>query len=410
MKTRLICILLAMFCAHVAFALHGCSLPRTEVARQAEELARLRFLNDAIESGAATEMQAYFPEGHAFLLALTALAWSEFHGSLSGEDPATIRLRQEAHRSILICLRLLDSREGRAPFDSELPADHGAFYSGWLLQTQLAAIRTGSESIRASDLFSEATRTCTTLRDAYASSASPYLESYPGLAWPADTVVAINSLAVCEKILGVKTRATVLRWIQQARATADHSGFLPHEVDPRSGSIRQPARGTSAALILRFMPGIDPEWGARQLASFRREFIAIRFGIPGVREHLSGKSFGDIDSGPLLFGVSLSATAAAAGALRLQGAEALAESLERPGEIFSIGVFGRKRFIFGVLPLGDAFLAWSRTTRPRESPTAGDFPAAGSMAAYAWLFTGLSLALFRIALAKGGKRAARRGN
>jgi hypothetical protein len=73
-----------------------------------------------------------------------------------------------------------------------------------------------------------------------------------------------------------------------------------------------------------------------------------------------------VDSGPLVDGVSLSATVVTIGAARVEGDTALADALTRYGDLAGVPVETpwTKRYAFGLLPIGDAFLAWSRAALP----------------------------------------------
>jgi hypothetical protein len=75
---------------------------------------------------------------------------------------------------------------------------------------------------------------------------------------------------------------------------------------------------------------------------------------------------GDVDSGPLPLGISLSATAVTLGAAQVHGDAPLAGALANYGELagLPLGTPWTKRYAFGLLPIGDAFLAWSKTARP----------------------------------------------
>ena len=86
-------------------------------------------------------------------------------------------------------------------------------------------------------------------------------------------------------------------------------------------------------------------------------------GLVGVREYPAGDgTAGDVDSGPLLFGVSASASAVTLAAARRNGAVELAADLDHQAEYLGIPLewAGRRRFAFGLLPVGDAFVAWAR--------------------------------------------------
>jgi hypothetical protein len=80
---------------------------------------------------------------------------------------------------------------------------------------------------------------------------------------------------------------------------------------------------------------------------------------------------GDVDSGPLVLGVTLSATVVTLGAAQVNGDTALAAALANYGELAGLPVDTpwSKRYAFGVLPIGDAFLAWSKSARPWVNPT-----------------------------------------
>ncbi len=57
------------------------------------------------------------------------------------------------------------------------------------------------------------------------------------------------------------------------------------------------------------------------------------------------------------------------GAALAQGDAALAGPLLHASEFLGLPIgWGSKRYLFGVLPVGDAFLAWSKTARPWIAP------------------------------------------
>ena len=104
----------------------------------------------------------------------------------------------------------------------------------------------------------------------------------------------------------------------------------------------------------------------------------LRLG-PAVREYPVGQDGpGDVDSGPLPLGVSLSATAVTLGAAAVQGDGRLAGALANYGELIGVPVSTpwSKRYAAGVLPIGDAFLAWSKTARPWVAAQPAPLPAA----------------------------------
>lgn len=128
------------------------------------------------------------------------------------------------------------------------------------------------------------------------------------------------------------------------------------------------ARATSQSVIQRFLVDVDPAFARAQYLTFRDRFVASPLGLgPAVREYPDGMAGpGDVDSGPLLLGVSLSATVVTLGAAQSQGDAALAGALANYGDLVGLPVDTptTRRYAFGVLPVGDAFLAWSKTARP----------------------------------------------
>jgi hypothetical protein len=138
-----------------------------------------------------------------------------------------------------------------------------------------------------------------------------------------------------------------------------------------TGQSLDGARATSQVIILRFLADIEPQWAAEQYALFRRSYVVRRLGLPVVREYPPGRQgSGDVDSGPLILDASMSATTLMLGTARLYGDAALAAALDHSGEALGLPLTfaGRKRYAFGLLPIGDAFLAWSKSATPWYGP------------------------------------------
>jgi hypothetical protein len=125
------------------------------------------------------------------------------------------------------------------------------------------------------------------------------------------------------------------------------------------------ARGSSQSVITRFLIEVDEDWGREQYALYRQQFVAPFLGVPGVLEYPIGThGWGDVDSGPLLAGFSASATVVQIGSAQIQGdlevANALIPASEAVGLPLSLG--DSKRYAFGLMPVGDAFLVWAKTS------------------------------------------------
>ncbi|WP_067503868.1 hypothetical protein [Actinoplanes sp. TFC3] len=310
---------------------------------------QLAFLRDRLDHGAAEDAQKLYPEGYFFLYALYGLAQVD----LGNADEARWALTR------------LEDPAGRAPFDAGLIPAYGVFYQGWTNWLRGGVLSLGEDpGLRAQFESSSAA-----LAAAFDAASTPYLQAYPGQAWPVDSTVAIASLRLHDKLLTPRFAATVTRWLDAVQTRLDPAtGLMPHQVDAATGTPQSVARGSSQAIIERFLVDIDPVFARSQFTIFRSRFVVrpLRLG-PGVREYPSGVAGrGDVDSGPLVLGTSLAATVVTLGAARVQGDARLAGALDNYGELVGVPVStpGSKRYAGGLAPIGDAFLAWSKLARP----------------------------------------------
>jgi hypothetical protein len=353
---------------------------------------QLTFLRHALDEGAGEQAQQLFPEGYFFLNALYGLAWVEL-----GQRDVD---RSDALREARWALSRLDTPAGRAKFSPELVPSYGVFYVGWttwlrggVLSLQPAA---GRDPVEVARLAADAAA----LAAAFDASASPYLPAYPGQAWPVDSTVAIAALRLHDALLPPRFGDTVARWLTLVRDRLDPAtGLMPHRAALGSGAPIEVARGSSQSVIQRFLPEIDPAFARDQYLRFRDRFVVTPLGLgPAVREYPSGvDGAGDVDSGPLLMGVSLSATVVTLGAAQVQGDAALASALANYGELAGVPLTTpwTKRYALGTLPIGDAFLAWGKTARPWVTPPP---PPPAPTVPWWWRFP-LVLLLFVVALA-----------
>ncbi|SCL18901.1 hypothetical protein [Micromonospora inyonensis] len=326
------------------------------VARQ------LAFLRAALDDGAGEDAQTLFPEGYFFAHVLYGLAWVE----LGMREPAR---REESSREARWALARLESPAGVAPFDPALTPPYGVFHQGWtnwlrggVLALRPAEGRDPAEVRR----FAE---TSAALGAAFDASTTPYLTAYPQQAWPVDSTVAVASLRLHDTLLPPRFQGTIDRWLDGVRQRLDpRTGLMPHRVDPVTGVPAEVARGTSQSVIHRFLPEIDPVFARQQYRVFRDRYLATPLGLgPAVREYPEGLDGpGDVDSGPLLLGVSLSATVVTLGAAQRHGDHRLAGALANYGELAGVPVQTpwTKRYALGAMPIGDAFLAWGKTAYP----------------------------------------------
>lgn len=342
---------------------------------------QLTFLRGALDAGAGERAQRLFPEGHFFAHVLYGLARVEYAARFGTGEPQRI----EAVREAGWALEQLDSPVGRAPFNPDLTPAYGVFYVGWTTWLRGGVLALEAPERRDPVQVRRFAEDSAALGAAFDAAGTPYLPAYSGQAWPVDSTVAVAALRLHDTLLPPRYAGTVDRWLDGVRQRLDpRTGLMPHRVDPDTGMPVEVARGTSQSMIHRFLPEVDGDFAREQYLRFRDRFVTtpLRLG-PAVREYPEGTSgVGDVDSGPLLLGVSLSATVVTLGAAQVHGDDRLAAALARFGEFAGLPLHtpstelldarSTKRYAFGVMPVGDAFLAWSKTARPwvASPPTA----------------------------------------
>jgi hypothetical protein len=325
-----------------------------------DHLAQLAYLRGRLDDGSAREMQQLFPEGYFFSYALYGLAWVDV--GLQTTDPA---IQNQALTEARWALTFLDSPEGAAVFPAGLNPPYGMFYQAWraYLLTGIVLLQPagGQNPAELSRLLEQ----CQLLADVLTHSPTPFVASYTNQAWPVDTFPAVVALRGCDEITGQPTFAPVIeQWLEQVLAHLDPQWQLvPHRTQADSAEMVDGVRATSQTLILRFLQELDPEVAQEHYARFRQEFVVTRLNIPGVKEFPTGRERpGDVDSGPLLLGVSLSATAVMMGTARVYGDTHLLTILGQAGEALALPLHwgGQKSYGLGLLPIGDAFAVWSK--------------------------------------------------
>ncbi|HKO53276.1 MAG TPA: hypothetical protein VJV79_36450 [Polyangiaceae bacterium] len=318
--------------------------------------AQLAHLGDGLEQR-ADEMQRLFPEGRVFMLALYGAAWVNV-GRRAWDAAEHARAQGECQRS----LALLEAPASRRMFGPAGGLPNGMFYEAWTHWIRGGCVLLTPEPDRSGALFGELLRSCERLAVAFREQ-GPFVDSYPGQAWPADSVVGVAGLSLCAKWLGDGYRSSASDWVTAARPLLDrHTGLLPHAAGLPG------ARGSSSALMSAFLPDVDPAFAREQYGLFRQHFSRRLLSVlPSVSEYPAGiDGSSDVDSGPLVFGVSGPATVVGIAAARENGDEA--EALALRGAAEAIGFpsenGGRRRYGFGLLPVGEAFLAFASVAEP----------------------------------------------
>jgi hypothetical protein len=354
-----LCILILGITAYLNYALYY--QPRFGsaggVTVNTDLLHGLRHLKKQIHAGAADEMQKLYPEGFVFLNALYGLAWAD----LADTIPQESALFSEALRETSWALEQMGSPKAKATFPAGMTPAYGAFYNGWsgyLLGKSMLLVAPDRHKMQSIAFW----HTCERIAQALAQQESPYLQSYPGAAWPADGLLCIATLALYDSIHPPKYQAVIQRWLRLTRSKHDSLGLIPHEVDAQKGTVLVPARGSSQSLMLAILPEIDSAYAWQQFTLYKKHFTDYRLGLPGVREFPKGViGLADVDSGPVLFQIGGAASIVGRRTMQQYGETTLAVGLRNSIEAFGIPWTqdGQKAYLRGVLPIADAFIAWS---------------------------------------------------
>jgi hypothetical protein len=198
------------------------------------------------------------------------------------------------------------------------------------------------------------------------------IETYPNEAYPADVAACVGSIGLHDRAAGSDHHAVLAAWssVFRARWIDPRSGMIFQSGDPATGKPRGPARASHTALAVFALSFAVPEISRDLFAALQRSQHASFVGFGAIREDAAGhEGSSDIDSGPVVLGVGVSATGFTLGGARIHGDRALYTELYRTADLF--GAPHRsgngRRFVSGG-PLGDAILLAMLTARPLPGP------------------------------------------
>jgi hypothetical protein len=193
------------------------------------------------------------------------------------------------------------------------------------------------------------------------------LETYPGERYPVDNCAVIASIALHTQLTEGGREALVAGWARRCRTryVDPASGLLVQAVDGRGNPVDAPrASGTALGLYMLSLGGM--ELAGDLFRSLQRDCATSFLGFGLVREYLSGHAGnGDIDSGPVVFGVGFSATGFAIGGCRAFGDPEAYRKLYRTAHLVGspLDAGGTRNYVCGG-PLGNAILLAMLTAQP----------------------------------------------
>jgi hypothetical protein len=199
------------------------------------------------------------------------------------------------------------------------------------------------------------------------------IETYPGEAYPTDVAAVAAAIAVHGRATQVSHERVLRQWAAQVRAVQidPASGLVIQRMDARTGAAHDAPRASGTGLAAYFA-GFADRGVAELLAAGVLRHEATRFGFGAIREYpdsYPGARRGDIDSGPVVLGVSVSATGFALAPARAFGHEDAFVRLYRTTDLFGLPIADgdRRRFAVGG-PIGNALLLAFLTSGPELVP------------------------------------------
>ncbi len=149
------------------------------------------------------------------------------------------------------------------------------------------------------------------------------LFSYPGACWPFDTLPAVLALDLDDTIERTsRSAATIARHLAWLRGPgADPATGLPVSALARDRTtVTAGPRGCDLSLRIALLARLDREFARTLYAAYVRTCWSERVLLAGFREHPRGHEAPmDVDSGPVVAGIGMAASAFGLAATRVMG-------------------------------------------------------------------------------------------
>ena len=195
------------------------------------------------------------------------------------------------------------------------------------------------------------------------------IETYPGEVYPVDNAAVVASLSIHGAVTGADHGMALAKWEDNFESFRDpDTGLLFQSVLYDNGQAVDQPRGSGTGLAAYFLSFCDPDKSKALYEASRAELHGSLLGFSALREYPRGvEGRGDIDSGPVILGLSISSTGFAIAGSRAHGDEETFSSLWATAYLFGAPVDrdDARHFAFGG-PLGDAMMFALLTARPAK--------------------------------------------
>jgi hypothetical protein len=346
------------------------------------DLATERALADAVEARALRGVRpSDLRTGSAHFDGEWALVENQMTvlglGQIAREHPSALMRYLPAMREAALAMLTPEARAfGTLAWDGEdglehLESDHGHVYLGYI-DLALGMLRQTNPNMDPA-LVSLHDRLTDALARRLAAAPHALIETFPGVTFPADVASAVGAIGLHASVTGTDRRALLDAWGRAFRSCCvdPSTGFVYQTVDPRTGRPSGAPRGSGTALVVYFLSFADRALARELDDAVARGGVASFLGFGGVLEYPGGAGAGDIDSGPVVLGVSVAASGFGLAGARMFRDEARFRALYRTAYLFGApvdrgGIRGRG-FLVGP-GLGDAILLATMTASADEDP------------------------------------------
>jgi hypothetical protein len=153
-------------------------------------------------------------------------------------------------------------------------------------------------------------------------------ETYPGEIYPIDNTASFGAIAVHDRASGEDHSALLRRLTRGLARYRDPSSGLLFQSVRANGEPVDLARGSGTALAAYFVSFADRSLSRSLWRSIDDRLARSALGFGAIREYVPGEGgWGDVDSGPVLFGLGVSASGFSLALARIHGDRDRFESL-----------------------------------------------------------------------------------
>jgi len=209
-------------------------------------------------------------------------------------------------------------------------------------------------------------RVASALAREFGKSDQAILRSYKDMWWVTDNCPSLSALTRYGRLFQRDPSKHTTRFVESIRQfyLDKDTGLFCTYLDPTEGRQLQGPRGISVMYGLHFLRDIDPDFASEQWALARRHLVRTAVGLAAVREFPEGASGeGDVDSGPVLFGLGPSASGFAVAAAAVMDDRETVEQLLRASVLAGAPVYAGGELRYTMMPtVGQTVILFGKTT------------------------------------------------